>query len=472
MTREEALAILELPQAQAEVALLGLWEKAERWERLQSQGASEASHVPPTTPSGMTPVYLKPRARRPRKRPGRKKGHAGAWRRAPARIDTRREHGLTRCPECGEAVGAPVRAHRRLIEDIPTVTPEITEHTVHGHWCRRCKKIVTPKVSAALPGATLGLRFIVYTAWLHYCIGMSVGNCVKNAGVALGFPVSPGGLTLAWKNLALLLEAHYQAIGKTIRQSAVLHADETGWRVNGVTFWLWAFATQQYCYYLIDRHRGAVVVKQVLGLLFPGILITDFWGAYNAIEALAKQKCFFHLFTELIKVDKRNPSTEWQRFRRTLARLLKDAVRLGERRHPLDPETYARRKAKLHTRLDEIIDTVFADADAKRLIKRLRRHRQEMLTFLDHAEVSPYNNHAEQQMRPAVLTRKISQQNRSEHGAKAHAILMSLFRTAELQGLNPVEHVLTLAQTTLTAKPTRTDHPEPLKKPAGTVSIG
>ncbi len=39
-------------------------------------------------------------------------------------------------------------------------------------------------------------------------------------------------------------------------------------------------------------------------------------------------------------------------------------------------------------------------------------------------------------MRPAVLTRKISQQNRSEDGAKAHAILMTLFRSAELQGFN------------------------------------
>jgi hypothetical protein len=77
-----------------------------------------------------------------------------------------------------------------------------------------------------------------------------------------------------------------------------------------------------------------------------------------------------------------------------------------------------------------------------------------MLTFLDHAEVSPYNNHAEQQMRPAVLTRKISQQNRSADGAKAHAILMTLFRSAQLQGLNPVEHVLQLARTTLEAKPT------------------
>lgn len=467
MTREEALGILELPRPQAQAALLVLWEKAEQWEGLQTKGPPAAEGpVTPTTPSGMTPVYLKPRARRAQKPPGRKKGHAGAWRRAPARIGAKHEHRLERCPECEGPVGPPIRTHRRIIEDIPEITPEITEHTMHGHWCRRCKKIVTPTVSAALPGATLGLRFIVYTAWLHYCIGMSVGNCVKNAGVALGFAVSPGGLTLAWKNLAGLLQAQYEAIGQTIRHSAVLHADETGWRINGVTFWLWAFATRQYCYYLIDRHRGAAVVQQVLGLLFPGILITDFWGAYNAIGALAKQKCFFHLFTELIKVDKRNPSTEWQRFRRTLARLLKDAVRLGERHHPLDPETYARRKAKLHTRLDEIIDAVFADADAKRLIKRLRRHRQEILTFLDHAEVSPYNNHAEQQMRPAVLTRKISQQNRSEDGAKAHAILMSLFRTAQLQGLHPVEHVLQLARTTLEAKPTPASASEDFKKAA------
>ncbi len=51
-TREEALAILELPRAQAEVALLGLWEKAERWERLESQGAKDLPTArPPSQPS-------------------------------------------------------------------------------------------------------------------------------------------------------------------------------------------------------------------------------------------------------------------------------------------------------------------------------------------------------------------------------------------------------------------------------------
>lgn len=464
MKREQALAILDLPRERAEAAIVALWEKAERWERLEAR--SKDTSVAPTTPSGMTPVYLKPTASRRRKKPGRKPGHAGACRPPPQRIDSACEHRLKTCPHCGTAVDKSIREHTRLIEDIPKVVPLVTAHTIHGYWCSQCKTIVAPKLTAALPRSRLGLRLVLYTAWLHYLVGVSVGNCVKTAAVSLGFPVSPGGLTLAWKNVAALLEGHYDAIGQNIRHSAVLHADETGWRINGVTFWLWAFATRQYCYYLIDRRRGASVVKQVLGTLFPGILITDFWGAYNAIEALAKQRCYFHLFTELIKVDKLNASATWKRFRKKLSRLLKDAVRLGEQRQERSAPTYARRKAKLHKRLDELIAAAFDDADARRLIKRLRRHRGELLTFLDHEGVSPYNNHAEQQMRTAVHTRKVSQQNRSLQGAKTHAIFLTLFRSAQLQALNPLEYVLQLTRATLAGESTDTIAPDQLQKAA------
>ena len=414
----------------------------------------------------MIPVYLKASPGKRRNKPGRKPGHVGAWRAVPQRIDAHRSHRLKSCPRCGTAVGKPIREHTRLIEDIPQVTPLVTAHTVHGYWCSQCKTIVAPKVTAALPRSSLGLRLVVYTAWLHYLVGVSVGNCVKIAALALGFAVSPGGLTLAWKNLATLVEGQYEALGQTIRQSAVLHADETGWRINGVTFWLWAFATRQYCYYLIDRRRGATVVKQVLGTLFPGILITDFWGAYNAIETLAKQRCYFHLFTELVKVDKRNASATWKRFRKKLSRLLKDAVRLGEQRQEHSAPLYARRKAKLHKRLDQLIAAAFDDADAKRLIKRLRRHRAELFTFLDHEGVSPYNNHAEQQMRPAVHTRKVSQQNRSLDGAKTHAIFLSLFRSAQLQALHPVEYVLQLATAAISGESLDTMVSQQFKKAA------
>lgn len=94
------------------------------------------------------------------------------------------------------------------------------------------------------------------------------------------------------------------------------------------------------------------------------------------------------------------------------------------------------------------------DKDVQRLIKRLNRHKRELLTFLEHDGVSPYNNHAEQQMRKPVLTRKVSQQNRSVDNAKTQAILMPLLHSAELQGTNPVETLLASAKNTLMVKTT------------------
>ncbi|WP_459874021.1 IS66 family transposase, partial [Endothiovibrio diazotrophicus] len=61
--------------------------------------------------------------------------------------------------------------------------------------------------------------------------------------------------------------------------AAVLHADETSWRVNGVTYWLWGFCTTFLCYFLIDPHRSSAVVARVLGEVFDGFLVCDFYAA-------------------------------------------------------------------------------------------------------------------------------------------------------------------------------------------------
>lgn len=444
MTRDEAKAILALPQDKAVQAILALAEKAEKYDQI-------VGGVSPTTPSGMTPVYLKPTRGKRKKPPGRKRGHPGISRFRPEEVDHFKEHIPERCPECHGPLGHPIKTYKRYVEDIPPIQkPEVTEHTLHGAWCSRCKKVVFPTLTDALPNAMIGLRLVVFTAWLHYLVGVSVNNIVKILSVVCRFKLSAGGLTQAWMNLAHLLEPDYRRIGESISRSGVLNADETGWRLNGITHWLWCFTTKTLCYYLITRSRGSPVIREVLGSMFRGILICDFWGAYNKITALAKQRCFYHLFTELVKVDKTNPSPTWKAFRKMLLRLLKDAIRLSQRRADLSKETYDRLKSRLYHRLEDILSAHhIGDKDIKRLLKRLKRHKEEMFTFLEHENVSPYNNHAEQQMRKPVLTRKVSQQNRSEQGAKAQAILMSLFRTAELQGQNPIEMVLSQAKSAM-----------------------
>ena len=51
------------------------------------------------------------------------------------------------------------------------------------------------------------------------------------------------------------------------------------------------------------------------------------------------------------------------------------------------------------------------------------------------------NNLAERAIRPAVILRKAGQANRSEQGAATQSVLMTVFRTLKLRGLDPIASV-------------------------------
>lgn len=436
------------------------WEKAEAiFNKIQGLEREQAiaailellngkdTDPSPLTPSGAVPIYLKPNQEKKRKKkPGRKKGHPGKSRKIPGHIDEQSEHRLKTCPHCHTPLQKSIKSRKRYIEDLPQVQPVVTEHLIHGYWCPCCQKHVEPAVVEAMPGDNIGLHTFVVTAWQHYLGGISINYIVDQLKKLFRFQITPGGLNQGWIKLAGLLKAEYERIGREAQNSAVLHIDETGWRQSGGPRWLWCFANKSLCFYLIVKTRASKEALKILGEAFQGIIVSDFWKAYNLVKALAKQKCFFHLFSEFKKVFARNYSEEWKLFQKALTRLLKDALRLWRKKEQLAPEDFARQKARLYQRLDNLRRQSYTDEDCLRLCKRLTAHRDELFTFLDYEGVSPYNNHAEQQLRKPVLWRRRCQQNRSDRGTEAQAILMTLFRTAELRGLNPVDYVETLAK--------------------------
>jgi transposase len=398
--------------------------------------------IAPTTPSAMIPPYLKPKADGRRKRPGRKVGHPGSRRPTPE-PNHRADHRLEACPDCHGPLNRTNQTRTRITEDIPeSITPVVTEHTIHRDWCPRCRKAVEPVVTDALPGATLGNRTLVLSAWLHYGLGNTLSQIVAVFNHHLRLKVTPGGLIQMWYRLQAILFAWYLEIQAQALGSAVLHADETGWRVNGKTHWLWCFATTDLTYFMIDRSRGSPALAEFFKDEFAGVLVTDFWGAYNAVVCARKQKCLVHLLRELKTVEKYGrPGPSWPGFAKKLRRLLGDAIRL-KKREDVPAEEYASRRARLTIRRDELIATEWEDKDAKRLIKRLRRHRDELLTFLDEPEVPFDNNHGERAIRPAVMIRKNSFGNRSDRGADTQAVLMSVYRTLQQRGHAPLKTVV------------------------------
>jgi transposase len=408
----------------------------------------------PSTPSGMQAAFTK--ANRSSKPKDKEQYHKprGGHRQPPAKIDQTKEHAITCCPDCSNPLPPPSETRERVTEEIPVVEPRVIKHLIYRYWCRACKKIVEAPVIEALPKSTIGLRTIIYSAWLHYILGVSFDKIIQLLNLSAHFQISTGGLFGAWHHLARVLAPLYEQIGRGAKSSAVLHADETSWRVNGRTHWLWCFTNKDLAYFVIDRCRGSTVALKVLGKYFAGVLVTDFLAAYGLIRALAKQKCLVHLLREIIRVNLFDSSPEWKAFRNQLKRLVLDGLRLGRQRADLGPTCFERRKALLQQRLIELYARPYSNENANRLRKRLERHRNEIFTFLDYPGVTADNNHAERQIRPAVVSRKTSYGNRSKEGADVQAMLLSIFRTLELRGYNPVNTLLFLVQEHLrTGKP-------------------
>src|SRR5512147_1928888 len=434
LTAEQAALIFQQGQEAVVFALLTLAKQ------LAEKQTVALTDTDPSAPSGQTPPYVKPTGKGRAKAKGARPGHPGRCRPTPTRIDRREEHTLAACPTCHGPVRPCRRSRRRVIEDIPQdITPVVTEHTIPRYWCPQCHDTVEPVVPDALPGSTIGLRVVVLSAWLHYLLGTTLAQIIDVFNFHLRFKLSAGGLMSMWHRLREVLLAWHLEIQAQALQSAVLHADETGWRVNGKTHWLWCFTTTDLTYYMIDRSRGSPALKKFFKKEFAGVLVTDFWSAYNAVVSAHKQKCLPHLLRDLKRTQHyHKPGGDWPAFSKQLKRLIRDAIRLSKRRRELSAERFASRRGRLEDRLRVLLAQPWEDRHARRLVKRLRRHVSELFTFLDHPDVPSDNNHGERQIRPAVLVRKNSYANGSEDGAETQAVLMSVFRTLKQRGYNPV----------------------------------
>ena len=450
ISETEANAIYQQGQ---EITVLFILQQVQQIEELVKENSSLKAKVVDnslTTPSGMVPVFKKPPIKSHHNQPGQKKGHQGSRRETPEKIDHHQEHTLQVCPECQAELPPAVEQRKRYIEDIPKVSMEVTEHLINRYYCKHCQKMVEPRITDALPGATIGNNIVILSAFWHYAMGITVSHIIEILKSHLHFPISAGGLIQVWNRLSDILEPVYEEIGTNIRQNGRLQADETGWRVNGQTHWLWCFSDRFNTYYEIDRCRGSPVILEFLGEDYDGLLISDFFSAYNKVENAERQVCLAHLFRELVTVDERlsacdaqagNSGLEWRDFRKRLKRLLKDGLRLKARQEDTSEPSFEHRKELLHQRLRELFTEDYQDADCRRLSKRLRRHQEHIFTFLNYLDVPADNNQSEREIRPAVIMRKNSNGNRSANGAETQAVLMTIFRTLKRQNLPVLESV-------------------------------
>ena len=344
---------------------------------------------------------------------------------------------LESCTNCGKDLSTvvPLKAsNTRIIEDISESSePEVIEVEQEKKYCSDCQQVVTAKSELALPKSDIGLNLTILICYLWVSLGIPFTRLSKYLKDFFLFEITTSGLSRHVIRVSRIFEDVYEEILQDVHIGRILFADETGWRLKGKLWWMWVFGTDNSAYFSIDNSRGSDVVLRILGEMFPGVMVVDGWGAYLSIIS-EQQSCMAHLLRKIRKFNAKFPelqdiATFYVKFRR----IIRDGERLQGLRKEYGEEKFHRRLARLENRLEELLRWPNPDNVLGNIIDKVRRQQPRILTFVRHPGVPCHNNFAEYLIRIGVLKRKISGGSKSEGGAKAYAVLLSLHTTCKLR---------------------------------------
>lgn len=376
-----------------------------------------------------------------RKKRGGVFGHLGWFRRKPKRADRIEEIRLSRCPECGSKdITKCKQIDKHIQEDIVLPRVEVTLYRRYHYYCKRCKKVVTARGKQELPKSYIGPKAKSLAVFMKYAIKISERDIKNIFGKAFNLNIVSSSITGFREQLKREALGIYEQLLKGLRKSKFIHADETGWRIDGESSWVWKFSNKKICITHIDRSRGQKVVEDILGKEYKGILISDFLSAYNKIKTKAKQRCLVHILEDLKKVvEYWQDDKEVLRYCKRLREIFEEAIQLYKEYKDKEWDDKYYLKRKLITQ--QLKDFSFPNPNKtilQRFVKRLNRHKDELFTFLYEKGIDYHNNHIEQQIRQDVIFRKVTFGNRSYKGVENHNVLMSILQTAKLNNLDPI----------------------------------
>lgn len=393
-------------------------------------------------PSSKQPEFSKETgiSKKKKKRKKTHKGRKGAGNRSKPDPDTVNHNPLTICPECQtDLIMQPVvETIARIIEDIPNIPEKtiISQEIQERKWCPTCAKVVSSVSEAALPRSDIGLRSLCLIAYLWVVPAISLPGIAAFLNSFFRLRLSTAGISRMMIRLANIMQPVYDEILQDVKGGKIIFADETGWRVKGVLWWLWIFANKRAAYYWPDKLRGSVVVEKILGSVFSGVLVTDAWHAYMKIIC-TKQTCMAHLFRKIRKFRDAYPQYySILLFYRKLRRILTDGERLQLAHKELDEEVFARRLDYLYTRLNKLLAWKNPNIILKDIIAKVSRQADYILTFVEYEGVPNHNNYGEYIIKKGILKRKVSGGSMSEEGVMAYAILQSIAQTCHLRKLS------------------------------------
>jgi hypothetical protein len=352
-------------------------------------------------------------------------------------------HAVERCPHCATPLGGGWVAWRKEVLEIPPAPLRVIEHVYLARRCPGCRARVVPApVGAAELGVAggrqrLGVGLVSRIAVLRAELRLSIGLIQWYLGAMHGLELSVGAIVAALQRATERGAGAVERIREQVRASPVVCADETGLRQDGANGYLWSFSTERERFF-VRGGRNKEMVDAVLGPEFAGVLVTDFYAAYDHYPG-PHQRCWAHLLRDIHALVERHPQdaalAEW-------AVQVRGVFARAERVQSPDPRVREQAQRQCEADLLAVcrpyLDGETSTVPQAVLCRRIAKYLPELFTFVAEPAVPSTNNAAERSVRPVVVQRKISGGTRSARGTDTFTTLATLFGTWRARGLDPL----------------------------------
>jgi len=386
---------------------------------------------------------------------GGQKGHQGTTLMQVENPDIIQEHIVTECCNCHASLQSvkSFKHEKRQLFEIPAIKIEVTEHQSEIKICPYCGT----RNKGSQP-VQYGSRLKSHGSYFNNYQFIPLQRTCEIFKDLYECPISEAVILKANTDLSKHLQTSIESIKEHLIESDVIHADETGFRVNNKLHWLHSISTSLFTYYGIHKKRGKEAMDDI-GILpgFKRAVVHDHWKPYFKYNHLQHALCNAHHLRELKFITEQYDQS-WAKDMFNLLLEIKAEIEIAIKNNHAE-NLSLKQIAGFEERYDKIIEKGFfanpppkkkktghkrgrvKQTPPKNLLDRLINYKNETLVFMYDFNIPFDNNQGERDIRMVKLKQKVSGTMRTIEGAEVFCNIRGYISTVRKNSLSVIDAI-------------------------------
>jgi predicted RecB family nuclease len=342
-----------------------------------------------------------------------------------------------RCHECRSTSLYKHGRYNKIVRDLKFsrtgIKRWVIKYQYHRYICRTCAATINSPQNLQTKSKH-GLELLAYIVYQLVELKIPQGTVADSLNQMFDLQLYRNAVNNQKTRAAEIYKGTYEGILKRILSGRLIHADETKVNIKGGSAYVWVLTNLEEVVYFYTATREGEVVQSLLRE-FKGVLVTDFYAAYDSINC-PQQKCLIHLMRDLNDDLLKQPfNEELKALVQSFAELLKPAIdtidRFGLkahflRKHKVSVERFYRKLSKSDFKTEIVV----------KYKKRFEKNRPKLFTFLNYDGVPWNNNNAEHAVKAFAMLRNAIRGASSEKGIREYLTLLSICETCKYKGVS------------------------------------